>query len=266
MLRASLLFFILCFIGVSAHGQTMAEISAQLRSNTWLDREKAFHVLANRPPVSRAEAEAAIVTLLQTENSPDSTPAIDPDVANRTDHDGPLDYERYVSALLNSVMEIADREPQRSDVWRALLDTRGYGAPSKLSLWFAKHGDKTANYFLGAARSGAAGVSFQETAITVLAEMIAFERSPATKHTLASSDVQLLEETIRSPQSSSTVGVRMEAIKALGEFGTVADLQMLDRIAATDSYSEDGIYFYRIVARFAAQAIRTRITAPTTAK
>jgi hypothetical protein len=168
------------------------------------------------------------------------------------DHNPDPDLAGYKDSLVGTVMEIADREPQRSDVWPELLARASYNGSSVMMALFA---------------SSIQGVG-RVNALVGLAKIISYERDEAEKQISSSADLQILDRTIRERLSDSDVEVRMQALTAAGIMGSAGDLQMLDRVAATDPYHDSGIDLYpcRVAARATSQRLRRRLAAQASAK
>jgi len=245
-----------CMVGAPASAQITPIIKNQLQSPDWEDREKAYKTLAEQKSPS-PEAKKALIDLLQLEDAPESYPPIPPELIGNKEYEGPLGWMDYVSRLMETVMQIVEREPRRQDALKALCDNHDYGVPSDISDWFAKHGDQTANYFLAAATGKITGLSapHQAHAIEVLAQIIKWERTPGTAHRLNPSDVQLLDQAIRTEMDDSRHEVRQSAIWALGTTGTSDDLALLDRIVTTGGQGGED----KDLAKSAAIVIRRRI-------
>ena len=203
--------------------------------------------------------------LLREETPAPGPPAAphEPDADLDNDHNPDPGLTQYMDSLVNTVTEIADKGPQRSDVWPGLLAAASYNGNSVMMPLFARHADKTAPYFLAAARGSIPGGG-RADALIGLAKIVSYERDPATKHHLSSANVQLLDQTIRDMLSDANVLVKMQALTAVGIIGGVDDLNLLDKIASVDPYydSEHDFYPYRVSARLAAENIRRRLATP----
>jgi hypothetical protein len=91
-------------------------------------------------------------------------------------------------------MSIAEKQPQRNDVWAALLNSP-YDPESVFARWLASHGDKTTTSVLASATSGDAGT--RADALLVLAQISAYERkSAAAFRHLTPEALQLIERVI----------------------------------------------------------------------
>jgi len=263
--------FALVFLGLaaSAGGQIRPDVTAKLRSADWTDRQLGYQIIAAKKDRSEQENTALVSLLLREESpnhgSPPGQPAGDYGEA----------FAEYVGHLTDTVRQIADKEPQRSDVWPALL-TSSYNTQSAFARWLASHSDKTAPYFLALANALRPGPRSAD-ALVILAQMINYERDPGTDHHLNPAEVQVLDRTIREklrgPTGSERLSdeeelVRIQAITALGIMGTAADLDLLDGIVATDPYydAEIGYYPFRVNARYAAKALRARLADQKNAK
>lgn len=259
LMPKAVLFALICFgLAISAYGQIDPQISRKLRSDDAGDRMSAYRLLAGRSSRT-ADEDTALVTLLMREEAPNhGSPPSTPDPSD--DDDG--DYAQYVSALMGTVKEIADKNPETQDVWPALIHSF-YSPQSPFGLWLATHSEKTAAYFLAAAEGSITDFRYpdQSDALIMLAEIFACEHDPATKHHLSDSELQLVDQTIRGNLHSSDFLMRLQAIVSIGIMGTAKDLDMLDLIAATDPYydQENDRYTFRLMAQIAAKNLRRRL-------
>lgn len=250
---------LLLILGLSlpgAQGQLQPDVTAKLQSAHWQEREVAYKSLAQEKTRSPDE-DTALVALLLKENAFRRQPEgahPDPDDID----DG--EFVQYTSSLSGTVQEIAEKNPERPDVWPALLGS-AYGAPSDLTKFFAAHADKTASFFLAAANGNLPGPSMPDV-LVALAQIVSYERDPAEHHHLSIADVQLIERTIRDRMYNPDIVTRMGAVDALGIIGNADDLKLLDEMAATDpTYDSDSKYYpLRVVARSAAEDLRRRLS------
>jgi hypothetical protein len=269
MLKVSSLLLAFFYLSFAAYAQVRQDVSAGLHSSDWRERAVAYRSLADKE--NRAPDEnSALVALLLREKAPAVSAAAapsGPDDSSDNDHDPDPNLAEYMDSLVRTVMEIADQEPGRSDVWPALLSVASYDGSSVMMPWFVKHSDKVAPYFLAAANGSIPGLP-RGGALIGLAKIASNERDPLTAHLLSQSEVERLDKTIRENLNSADVVVRMQAISALGIIGNVDDLEQLDRVAADDAYydAEHDLYPYRLSARVAAKNIRKRLDAQKNAK
>jgi hypothetical protein len=260
MLKAGSL-LLTCGLFFVASGQVRPDLAVRLQSTDWRERAAAYRYLADEKNRT-ADENSALVALLLSEKTPALRPATGPsapDDSSENDHDPNPDFVQYMDSLVHTVMEVADREPKRSDVWPALLAVASFDGNSVMMPWFARHSDQVAPYFLAAAKNSFSGQ--RGGALIGLAKIASYERDPMTIHHLGQSDVQLLDRTIRDNLDSADVVVRMQAIAAVGIMGNADDLNLLDRIAASDTYYDaaNDLYPYRVSARVAAKNIRKRL-------
>lgn len=244
----------------SAQGQTIGALIAQLRSSNVKERVTAAEALMADPNRS-AEANTALVALLAKED----------DVVHEAYREGPgasakygEGYAEYVARLGEVVMAIADKEPQRTDVWPALLNSP-YDPESAFAKWLASRGDKATPFLLASAANGDAGT--RADAILVLAQIAAYERkSTAASRRLTPEALQVVERTVRAGLTAPETIVRLQAVKAVALMGNRDDLNTLDRIAASDPYALPGAgaggetrFLIRDAAREAGERLRQRI-------
>jgi hypothetical protein len=262
-------FWIMICSGTAIQGQITPEISTRLQSADWGERQRAYEELTGGQPRSAAGDDALVALLLRE------------DSIIRTDFkDRPIGYGdgegwgEYVSKLSESVQEIAEKQPENRDAWRALVWT-GYDGGSKFGRWLAGHGDKVAPLLLAEADkvSDAGAGHWQKfpggQAIVTLAQVVAYEEDPASSHHLNGAYLSGIESTIRRALASEDDGVRYQAIKALASIGTSDDAAILDRVALTDpgvnkdagASGKETRYFNREAARAAAEQIRKRLAA-----
>jgi hypothetical protein len=242
-------------LAISAYGQIEPEVSSKFRSDDAEDRMNAYRLLAARSSRT-ADEDTALVALLLREEAPNhGSPPGTPDPSSGDDGD----YPRYLGALADTVAQIADKNPERTDVWSALVRSP-YTPQSEFTRWLATHSDKTAPYFLAAAKGSVPGlpVADQSVALVVLAQIFDYERDPATKHHLGAPDLQAIDRTVRENLNSSDFLMRLQAIISIGIMGMTEDLDMLDLVAATDPYydHENDRYTFRLMAHIAAEDLR----------
>lgn len=248
------------FCSALASGQIAPDVAEKLHSPDWREREQGYRAIAaekNRSP----EEDTALVALLAKEISVPFPP-------QNPQGDALYPWDPlYVGALETTVMEIADRNPERADVWPTLLLAENYNGFSAKMPLFAKHADKTAPYFLAAAR-GEILTPPGSDPLGGLAKIVAWERDPTKEHHLTEAEVLVLEKTIRDKLSDPDEDVRMDAVQALGMVGDGSDLETLDRLAETDPGYDPGLTGYpvRVEAREAAGWIRKRLAAAEKAK
>lgn len=245
---------------VRAQGQTADALIAQLQLPDETRRAAAAAVMAD--PNRSAEANTALIALLAKED----------DVVREAFREGPgasakygEGYSDYVAHLADIVMSISAKEPQRKDVWPALLNSP-YDPESGLARWFSTHGDKTASFLLASATSG--GGSTRADALLVLAQTVAYEREspPASRH-LSPGSLRTIEMVIRAGLTDPETIVRLRAVKSVALMGTRDDAITLDRIAASDPYvmsnagprGDEERFPIRDAAREAAEKLRARL-------
>jgi len=260
MLRRSYVIVVmLVAFGTTARTQTSLDITRELRSENWNDRTKAYRAL-NAQRLT-PEIESAFIALLDKEDSPGSRPVADPKIENAAGYEGPLDYFDYVASLQETIMQILERDPERNDGWLALFRS-AYGAPSDLTAWFAKHADRTMNYFLSTAQGKTTDTSIPQRAraVRVLGQIARYENDPATNHHLQQNARRSVDSVIRFLLADPNETIRGTAVLTLSEIGGEEDLAILDRVAATDSYFDpDRGYEIRMDARLATEIIRKRL-------
>jgi hypothetical protein len=186
-------FVALTFLAASAYGQIKPDVAAKLRSAEWTERAEAYRLLTaqkNRSP----EEETALVALLLREETPapgPPPPPPKPDARLDNDHYPASELAEYMDALVNTVMEIADREPQRSDVWPELLAVASYNGSSIMMPLFARHAEQTASYFLAAAKGSVHNLPeiYRAGALVGLAKIISYERDSPAKRSLTSAEL-----------------------------------------------------------------------------
>jgi len=249
-------------------GQLAPEISSKLQSSDWMDRREAFQILAANPRRSSEVDTALVALLLKEDNIIRTNPKSRP--AGYGDGEG---WGEYLGMLSGTVQSIAESRPDQKDVWRALAWS-SYNEVSKFAGWLAMHADKTAPLLMDDANSVflANADEWQKflggQAIVVLAQILAFERDPMTRHRLDAAHLAEAEATIRRGLEDPDNGVRYQAIKALALFGTSQDIGVLEGISTTDPYFETGAgatgretrYFNREAARDAADRLRKRLS------
>jgi hypothetical protein len=175
-------------------------------------------------------------------------------------------YGAYVAELGKRVQAIAEKEPDRLDVWPALV-REPYNPGSTFTTWLAKYGDKVTPLLLAQANDRL----YRETSAVfdALAQIVRYESLPSTIHKLRPADVAKVEETIRSALNDPKPTVRSNAVDALAVFGTREDLATIERIALTDPEvtTDAGVtgtdirFFVREEAQRAADRLKRRLDA-----
>ncbi len=266
------------WLAVSSYGQLNPEVVAKLQSSDWRERQSGYQALTGRNDRSRDEGAALAALLLRELASTPDPPRVPPEVDQRPDNDHLIDpaREEYVGSLVATVVAVADKDPDVPGVWPALLAAASYNGSSGMMPWLASHSDRTARYFLACVK-GETPCRRPSDALSGLAKIINYERDPSTQHHLSSSDVQTLDRTIRE-KLDETAGngkpseadqlMKQQAITAIGIMGGPDDLNLLDRIATTDSYydSENHYYPFRSEAITAATVLRKRLATEQKAK
>jgi len=254
--------------GVAA--QATPDVRALLASEDPTKREAAFHQLASQNPLTQ-EARTALVDLLARENAAVKAAFLAGPGASGTYGEG---YGEYVGWLTEAVMKIADAEPDRTDVWNALLATSPGPGDSAYGRWLGTHGDKALPYLLRYAadqRTDDWDRMNRLDALKSLAQIAAYERRPEAAHDLSAADLQIVESLVRHGLGDADIGVRQATVVALEIIGDPQDLPALDEVAATDGYvvrnggqSGTEIRFpIREYARGAAERVRAKLAAKT---
>jgi hypothetical protein len=218
-------YFVAC-----GRGQTI-DIGAQLRSADVKQRVTAAKSLMAQPMRS-PEVESELVSLLARENDMVYQALREGRGAAAKYGEG---YADYLGELGDVVMSIAEKQPDRTDVWPALLNSP-YDPDSRFTAWLTTHSDKAAPILV--AQATGADVTRRADALVVLAHIAAQEQERDKPHRQLSGEaLQTIESLIRSGIRSPETIVRYQAVKAVTLIGNVSDLEELDRIAATDPYS-----------------------------
>jgi hypothetical protein len=217
--------------------QVSPAVRAQLQSPEWTERQTAFESLAGSHgelanQSLSPDVRNLLISLLRVENEVVRAAFLEGTGASDKYGEG---YSEYTAWLADAVARIAEREPDRSDVWPALLAS-GYDPESAFSRWLATHGDKAAPFLLETAR-GHDLYFRREDALMVLAQIVAYERQPSNSHHLTPSKVAEIESAIRAGLDDKEDGwlVRYQAVKALALIGTKEDIDLLERIATLDT-------------------------------
>jgi hypothetical protein len=256
-MRAVCVSFLLC-IGLVAilPGQLATNVTAGLRSAHWNERYAAYRALAAKENRSRAE-DTALVALLAQEPE-----LIGREIGSENPGEG---YAEYEGQLQDTVAKIAEKDPERADVW-PLLATCYNDGDTAFGRWIATHADKTVGLIEPCAKS--TNTFFRANGLTSLAQIVAYERQPGTARHLDSKKVQVLEAEVRAGLGDSDAAVRMEAATALAIMGTQDDIAVLQNIAATDPYFDPQIaaqgpqyspYSVRVNAGYAIKRLETKL-------
>jgi hypothetical protein len=253
-----------------------AQSSADLSSADFSRRDKAARTLGAKTPLT-SEAKTTLINLLAREKGlaePALASGARPsgnDASEAATAAGEA-YGEYRSWLMEEVMKIADAEPDRTDVWRALLGAEPGDGYNAYGQWLGTHGDKTLPWLLAYAkdnRTDSLSVQNRHDSLTSLAQIIAYERRPETAHHLSASDLQTAESAIRDALNDPNPIIRSGGVVALSILDDPKDLPMLDQIALTDEdVSQTGpptgteiVFPIRMLARDIAKRIRAELAA-----
>jgi HEAT repeat protein len=228
---ASAIALSLLIVGGAA-AQLSPKVKALLASEDEIERQAAFQQLTAEDPIT-PEAKTPLVNLLERENA----------IVQAAFPKGGVSeaYGEYVGWLTEAVMKIADAEPDRTDVWHALMAINPGPGKSAYGRWLGTHGDKALPYLLAYAADRRADdwdKNNRTDALESLAQIVAYARRPETVHHLVPKDLQMIETLIRGGIDDADVSIRMAAISAMEIIGDPRDLPTLDRIALTDTYVE----------------------------
>jgi len=252
---------LVALIAAAAVAQTDPDIRSLLSSTDAEKRESAARDLAGHVPL-QPDVKTALIDLLVKEHK----------VMVAQPAGFEEGYGEYVGWLTGEVMKIADAEPNRSDVWYALLGTIPGQGNSEYGKWLGTHGDKVLPYLLVYARDRRTDdLDLQNRAdvLASLAQIVVYERRPDTAHHLAEADVQRAASVIREGIGDPEFVIRLNAVAALEIMGDPRDLPLVERIALTDAFvAHDGgnsgteTHFpLREFARGAAERMRAKLAA-----
>ena len=182
-----LIISVLAVVGSAARlgAQAGPAISELLRSSNWIDIMDAYRSLSAGRERS-AEANRQLVSLLLKEDGITRAAFLEGNGASSKYSES---YSEYAAYLAGTVMEIAESDPDRADVWPALLNAP-YDPESKFGRFLASHGDKTANFLLASAE-GKDPYLQPAGAVAMLAEIVNYERDSSTKHKLSQKRLML---------------------------------------------------------------------------
>ena len=242
--------------------QNVRTLIGGLASESWQDRFYYYNQL-KRPENSTPETNSALIRLLASENRLIFRASQQEMGVAAAYGEG---FEFYVDDLIETVMLIANQQPDRPDIWPALLG--GYLAPeSAHSRWIAFHGEKGVPYLLRMTvetSSGDWATGRRGDALLMLSEIADMDRRKENRARLASQTVQDIMAAIRKGLADPLPVVRIKAVRALWDIGTAEDLPALENMAASDpNRTPEGNpgneYSVRDAARAAAHSISTRI-------
>ncbi len=248
---------------MSAEGQTSRSLIAGLQNPNIEERiadAEALMADEARSP----EADTALVSLLLRENILVRNAYLE-GVGSSAKYGE--DYSNYVAFLGDAVMRIADKNPQRTDVWPALLNSP-YDPESRFAVWLGSHGDKSAPFLIAQATRG--DLISRTDALLVLAQIVAYEQTSEKQARHLNADtVQVCDRLIRAGLNSLENIVRLQAVKALGIMGNRDDLEILARIATSDPVFSSGAgpkgdelyYPIRVAALRTVENLRLRLEA-----
>ena len=254
---------LLCAAALSAQG--VPELIGGLASERWQDRSYYYQQL-KRPENSAPATNSALIRLLTAENRLVFRASQQEMGVAAAYGEG---FERYVDDLVETVMLIANQQPDRPDIWPALLG--GYLAPdSAHSRWIALQGARGVPVLLKMVSETSAGdwaAGRRGDALLMLSEIADREHKGQTALRLKPETLREIMAAIHKGLADPLPVVRIKAVRALWDIGTREDLAALDRLAAGDSDrtpegNPGNEYSVRDAARGAAQSIRSRLSIP----
>ena len=257
---------ILCLLCAPAlPAQSVPEFIGGLAAEAWQDRSYYYQQL-KRPENSAPETNAALIRLLAAENRLVFRASQQEMGVAAAYGEG---FERYVDDLVETVMLIANQQPDRPDIWPALLG--GYLAPdSAHSRWIALQGSRGVAFLLKMASETSAGdwaAGRRGDALLMLSEIAEREHKGQTSPPLKPETLREITAAIHKGLADPLPTVRIKAVRALWDIGVAEDLAALDKLATGDSDrtpegNPGNEYSVRDAARGAAQSIRARLSNP----
>jgi len=228
-------------VGLAA--QISPDGSSLLSSDRPEEREAGARSLTAQVPLT-TESKTALIRLLAREKGlikPEFPKLPAPSaVGNESAAAIEEGYAEYIGWLTGEVMKIADAEPDRSDVWYALLGAVPGEGASEYGKWLGTHGDKALPYLMAYARDHRTDdLDLQNRfgALASLAQIVAFERRPDIAHHLSEADVQTAVKVIQDAIEDRDHNVRARALLGLEIIGDPGDLPLVDHVALTDPYA-----------------------------
>jgi hypothetical protein len=204
-----------------------AQSSSDLSSIDASKREEAARTLAAQIPLT-ADAKTTLVDLMAREKG------LEPRFSSKASANDE-GYAEYRGWLLDEVMKIADAEPDRTDVWRALLAADPGSGATAYGEWLGKHADKTLPFLLAYARDRRTDSLDRQNRVGSLeSQIVAYERKLGTAHHLSSADVQLADSVIRDGLKDPDSIIRSASVLALSIIHDPQDIPVLENIALTD--------------------------------
>ena len=224
------------------------QLLAQLQSNQWADRAKAYEQLSsNSQALSESEVQSALLDLLDRENK--LIESVNRDLqGSSVDEKYGEDYAEYVAALGGTVDSFANwNDPHQV----CIFVREPYLPESRFAAKIASHA-KVAVPCLIQMYSSDVGLTRAEAA-PVLVQALAKAGSQ-----LDSSTAAKVKQTILTALNDSDEAVRSFTVDALGKFGGVDMIPALAKVAETDPSPEVQGYSIRKSATQAIAAIQKR--------
>jgi HEAT repeat protein len=213
---------------MSQHSEDRTMLLSQLQSDDWQTRAAAAEkVIANRNTRKSEEITNALIDLLDRENQ-----LIESTLRASNGMEGVSvkygeGYSEYYSALLGAVDQVADYNDERT---LNILVQSSYNGDSPFAMKLASYGDAVVPMLLNRANSDLA--SYQSEALAVLGEILKVEKYRVSQ--LSEETREQVRQALIRGVGDQDVGVRMQAVRALGKADGKDTVELLERIAQSD--------------------------------
>ena len=213
---------------MSQDSEDQTKLLSRLQSDDWQKRAAAVEkVIANRNTHRSEEVRNALIDLLDRE-----TQLIESTLRESNGSEGVSvkygeGYSAYYSVLLGAVDQVADYNDERT---LNILVHSSYNGDSPFAMKLASYGEPVVPMLLNKANSDIA--PSRGSALAVLGEILKVEKYRAIRLP-ADTNEQVRQSLIRGT-ADQDVGVRMQAVQALGKAGGNDAVQLLEKIAKSD--------------------------------
>ena len=213
---------------MSQDSEDRTMLLSQLQSDDWQKRAAAVEkVIANRNTHRSDEVKNALIDLLDRENQLIESTLRESNGLEGVSVKYGEGYSEYYSVLAGAVDQVADYNDKRT---LNILVQSSYNGDSPFAMKLASYEEAVVPMLLNKANSDIA--PSRGNALAVLGEILKVEKYRAIRLP-ADTNEQVRQSLIRGT-ADQDVGVRMQAVQALGKAGGKDAVQLLERIAQSD--------------------------------
>jgi len=213
---------------MSQDSEDQTKLLSRLQSDDWQKRAAAVDkLIGNRHARMTDEVKNALIDLFDRENQLVESTLRESNGLEGVSVKYGEGYSEYYSTLAAAVDHVADYNDKRT---LNILVHSSYNPDSPFAVKLASHGEAVVPMLLEMANSDLA--PYRGKALGVLGEILKVEKYRAIRLP-ADTNEQVRQSLIRGT-ADQDVGVRMQAVQALGIAGGKDAVQLLERIAKSD--------------------------------